>query len=732
VLRRIARFSYRRRRRVLLTWIIALVGLSAVGGAVGSSFARNFTAPGTESQRATDLLKARFPARAGDEGQIVFTDTAGVRSAAVEQRMTAVFDVVAQVHGVTVVDSPYASTGGQLVSRDGRVAYATVEFAKRDNQIKAATKDAIEAVVDRARGNGLVIELGGRMFEPQPGLGAAELIGVGAAIVILLVVFGSVLAMGLPIMTALFGIGIGLALVNVLSHVMSTPDFTTQLASMIGIGVGIDYALFIVSRYREGLHGGLDPENAVVRAIDTSGRAVVFAGITVVISLFGLFLMGLSFVRGLAVGTSLTVALVMLASITLLPAVLGFAGTTIDKLSVPGRRVSATSSRRSMWFRWSREVQRRPKATFGAALAVLVVLAIPLFGIRLGFSDAGSNPTSDTTRRAYDLVARGFGAGFNGPLVLAAEYPSGSDPTAALDRLVADVRGTRGVSEVAAPVLSPSGDAAVVRVLPTSAPQAQQTNDLVRTLRDSVIPGAVGGSDVTVHVGGLTASGIDVSSKLSSRLPLFVGAVLLLSFLLLMTVFRSILVPLKAVVMNLLSIGAAYGVVVAVFQWGWLGSLVGIAKSGPIVPFIPMMMFAIVFGLSMDYEVFLLSRIREEHDRTHDNGLAVADGLAATARVITAAALIMVTVFASFVLGDLPTIKMFGLGLATAIFVDATVVRMVLVPATMELLGERNWWFPRWLDRLVPRLHVEAAGEPALAFAEIDDDRDARGERVSV
>src|SRR5439155_1431978 len=320
MLRRIARFSYRRRRRVLITWIIALVGLSALGGAVGSSFARSFTAPGTESQRATDLLQARFPARAGDEGQIVFTDKAGVRDAAVEQRMTAVF--------------------------------------------------------------------------------------------------GSVLAMGLPIMTALFGIGIGLAFVNILSHVMSTPDFTTQLASMIGIGVGIDYALFIVTRYREGLHSGLDPENAVVRAIDTSGRAVVFAGMTVVISLFGLFLMGLSFVRGLAVGTSLTVALVMLASITLLPAVLGFAGTTIDRLSVPGRRVSATSSRRSMWFRWSREVQHRPKAAFGAALAVLVVLAIPLFSIRLGFSDAGSNPTSDTTRRAYDLVARGFGRGFNGPLIL--------------------------------------------------------------------------------------------------------------------------------------------------------------------------------------------------------------------------------------------------------------------------------------------------------------------------
>jgi RND superfamily putative drug exporter len=516
-----------------------------------------------------------------------------------------------------------------------------------------------------------------------------------------------VLAMGLPILVALFGIGIGVALVEMISRLVSTPNFAVELASMIGIGVGIDYALFIVTRYRQGLQEGLAPEPAVVRAIDTSGRAVVFAGTTVMISVLGLYLMGIAFVQGLAVGTSLTVALIMLASITLLPAVLGFAGRNIDKLSVPGRRTRETQSRQSFWFRWSRIVQRRPWPAFLATLAILGVLAVPLFSLRQGFSDAGGNPTSDTTRVAYDMLARGFGPGFNGPLTLAAEFPEGTHP-AALDELVDALRTTPGVAAASGPTFSPAGGAAVIQVIPTSSPQAVQTTDLVTHLRDQVVPKVVERTPVVVHVGGLTAATIDVSNKLSSRLPLFIGAVLALSFLLLLAVFRSVLVPLKAVIMNLLSIGAAYGVIVAVFQWGWLGSLVGISKTGPIAPFIPMMMFAITFGLSMDYELFLLSRIREQYDRTHDNALAVADGLASTARVITAAALIMVIVFLSFVTGSEPTLKLFGLGLAAAIFIDATLVRMVLVPATMELLGDRNWWFPRWLDRITPRLHVEA------------------------
>jgi putative drug exporter of the RND superfamily len=373
-------------------------------------------------------------------------------------------------------------------------------------------------------------------------------------------------------------------------------------------------------------------------------------------------------------------------------------------------------------------IQRRPWPAFAGGLAILVVLAIPLFSMRLAFPDAGGNPTSDTTRRAYDLVSDGFGAGFNGPLVLAAEFPEHAD-TASLNRLTAALRDTPDVVAVTPPTINPAADAAVIRVIPGSSPQSPRTTDLVNSLRDDVIPAALQGSAIQVHVGGRTASSIDVSERLAARLPIFIGTVLLLSFLLLMTVFRSLLVPLKAVIMNLLSIGAAYGVVVAVFEWGWFGSVIGVDTTGPIAPFVPMMMFAILFGLSMDYEVFLLARIREEYDRTGDNALAVADGLASTARVITAAALIMVTVFGSFVLGDSTTIKLFGLGLATAILVDATVVRMVLVPATMELLGDRNWWFPRWLDRLIPRMHVEAGPDIDAELAQLAAEEKAKLQR---
>ena len=723
MLQRLAAWCYRRRRRVVVLWIVALIAVSAVGSSVGSTFSQGFALSGTESQQAADLLASRFPARAGDEGQIVFANASGVQSAAVQARMEALFAEVAKVPGVTSLVSPFSVDGARQISHGGDIAYATVQFDKPAAKITDATINQIRGLADRADGDGVRVALGGRMFQQMGAIGPAELIGILAAIVILLVAFGSLLAMGLPILIALFGIGIGLGFVGLLSHVIATPDFATQLASMIGIGVGIDYALFIVTRYRQGLSEGFGPEHAVVRAIDTAGRAVVFAGTTVVISLLGLFLMGVDFVNGMAVGTSVTVGIIMLASITLLPAILGFAGRTIDRFSI--RRTTTPKPReQSMWFKWSRVVQRRPWPAFFGGLLILVVLAIPMFSMRLAFPDSGGNPTSDTTRRAYDLVADGFGDGFNGPLILAAEFPKGSD-TAALDTLVTKLRATPDVAAVTPPTVNPAGDAAVIRVIPASSPQSVSTTDLVHTLRSRVIPSAVAGTEVQVHVGGLTASSVDVSQQLSSRLPVFIGAVLVLSFLLLMAVFRSLLVPLKAVIMNLLSIGAAYGVVVAVFEWGWFSSVFGVEKTGPIAPFIPMMMFAILFGLSMDYEVFLLSRIREEYDRTGDNALAVADGLASTARVITAAALIMVTVFGSFVLGEATTIKLFGLGLATAIFIDATVVRMVLVPATMELLGDRNWWFPRWLDRLIPRLHVEAGPDVDAEFARLAEEERA-------
>ena len=720
MLQALAAWCYRRRKTVVVLWIVALVAISMLGSSVGSTYSQGFSLKDTESQRATQLLESRFPARAGDEGQIVFAHTGGVADSAVRARMEQLFREVEGVAHVTAVVSPYSAAGANQVAQGGEIAYATIQFDKTASKIPDSTISRIRHLTHEANGEGLRVDLGGRMFQEEGSLGPAELIGILAAIVILLVAFGSLLAMGLPILVALFGIGIGLGFVELLSHVIATPDFATQLASMIGIGVGIDYALFIVTRYRQGLEEGFEPEHAVVRAIDTAGRAVLFAGCTVVISLLGLFLMGVDFVNGMAVGTSVTVGIVMLASITLLPAILGFAGRTIDRFSVRRKR-EPKPREQQFWFRWSRVVQRRPWPSFVVGFLILVVLAIPMFSMRLAFPDAGGNPTSDTTRRAYDLVADGFGPGFNGPLILAAELPQGGD-TSTLDSLVTALRSTPDVAAVTPATLNPAGDAGVIRVIPSSSPQSQSTTDLVSTLRDDVIPRATQGTGVQVHVGGLTASSIDVSERLASRLPIFIGAVLVLSFLLLMAVFRSLLVPLKAVIMNLLSIGAAYGVVVAIFEWGWLSGPLGVEQTGPIAPFIPMMMFAILFGLSMDYEVFLLSRIREEYDRTGNNELAVADGLASTARVITAAALIMVTVFGSFVLGDATTIKLFGLGLATAILVDATVVRMILVPATMELLGDRNWWFPRWLDRIVPRLHVEAGPDVDAELARLTEE----------
>ena len=715
MLRSLALWCYRHRRTVLVAWLLVLVACIVVSKSYGGSYSQSLRLPGTESQKAADLLDKGFQSRAGDSGQIVVAAT-DVRTAAVKARVGALLAEVAHVRGVADVVSPYSAAGGRQIAQDGTVAYATVDFALGSGDIPQATTDRIIALATHARESGVQLELGGQMFEKGAAPGGTAVIGLLAAVVILLLTFGSVLAMGLPIMIALFGIGTGLSLVAVMSHVIPTPDFTTELASMIGIGVGIDYALFIVTRYRQGLHDGLDPEPAVVLAIDTAGRAVLFAGITVVISLFGLFLMGVEFVRGLAVGASMTVALVMVASVTLLPAVLGFCGRAIDRLSVPGRNRRENAHRASMWFRWSRVVQRRPWTAAMSGLVVLVVLAIPLFGMHLGFSDAGNNPKSTTTRKAYDLLAKGFGAGFSGPLVLAARLSPPGD-VGVLVPLVADLAKTPGVVTVSPAIPSPSGVAAVIQVIPSSSPQSLQTVSLIHNLRKHVIPGALGSSPTKVYVGGFTASGVDVSDRFSARLPIFIGAVLSLSFLLLLCVFRSLLVPLKAVVMNLLSIGAAYGVVVTVFQHGHFGFLVGSNGTGPIAPFIPMMLFAIVFGLSMDYEVFLLSRIREEYDRTGDNALAVADGLAATARVITAAALIMITVFASFILGDNQIVKLFGLGLSFAIFIDASVVRMVLVPATMELLGSANWFFPKWLDRIVPQLHVEAPleVEPEIA-----------------
>jgi RND superfamily putative drug exporter len=702
---------------VLVGWLVAVVGLTALASNVGNDYNEGFQQQEElESTRAFLLLEGRFPERAGDPGQLVVHAPQGIEAPEVREEVERLLADVETVEHVTGTTSPYEPEGARQVAPGGTIAYAQIQLDRRAGDVSQATADEIRDIVEPGvHADGVRFELGGRMFLSGGLGGTSELIGLAAAILILLVAFGSVLAMGLPILTAIFGIAAGFAIVGLASNVVTMPDVTTQLAAMLALGVGIDYALFIVTRYRQGLHDGLDPERATVLAIDTAGRAVLFAGATVVISLCGLFLVGVDFITGLGLGAAATVLVTMVASVTLVPALLGFVGRNIDRLRVPFLHRDESATRQSVWFRWSRVVQARPLVAALAGLAVLLVLALPFFGLRLGISDASNQPTTDTTRRAYDLLSDGFGTGFNGPLLLAAETPGGTE---SLDELLAAMSDVPGIAAVSPALANPDGSAALIQVIPTTSPQSERTEDLIDRLRDAVIPATTAGTGATVLVGGFTAAGSDISEYLAERLPLFVGGVLLLSFLLLLVVFRSVLVPVKAVVMNLLSIAAAYGVVVAIFQWGWFSGPLGIESTGPIEPFVPMMLFAIVFGLSMDYEVFLLSRIREEYDRTGDNALAVADGLAATARVITAAALIMITVFASFVLGDVRIIKLFGLGLSSAILIDATIVRIVLVPATMELLGKANWWFPRWLEWL-PRLHVEAAPDLEAELLEL-------------
>jgi RND superfamily putative drug exporter len=660
-------------------------------------------------------LSTRFPSQAGGSADIVFKADAGVADSTVRQRVDALFADVAKVPQVAEVISPYGEGGRRQISPDGKIAYAQVNFSVEQNSIDVSTIDRLVALVSQANGNGLQVEGGGDIFGSRAGLGSTEIIGLLAAVVILLIAFGSLLAMGLPVITALFGISIGFAVVELLSHLTSVPDFATQLAAMIGLGVGIDYALFIVTRYRHGLHDGLDPEASIVTALDTAGRAVLFAGTTVVISLLGMLLIGINLIGGLGVAAAGVVAVTTIASVTLLPALLGFVGYNIDKLRLPGTG-KVKDPRTTAGYRWGHFLQRHPWPFAVLGLVVLVSLALPVFSIRLGSSDASNSPTTQTIRRAYDLKAEGFGAGASGPLLLAAAINGPQDlPT--LQRLTDLLNATPGVADASAPRANDAVDAVVIQVIPTTSSQDQATVALIHTLRNDVIPQATAGTDVKVHVGGVTASFDDIATKLQSRLPVFIGVVLALSFLLLLVVFRSIVMPIKAVIMNLLSIGASYGVLVAVFQWGWGKNLVGIGQTGPIESFLPMMLFAILFGLSMDYEVFLLTRIKEEYDSNgHDNREAVANGLASTARVITAAAAIMICVFGSFVFGSERVIKEFGLGLAVAVLIDATVVRMILVPAAMELLGDRNWWFPKWL-RWLPRIHIDGTPDHSAPIA---------------
>ncbi len=711
-LARIAGWCHDHRWWVLILWLVALVGSNVVAQAAGSNFSNNLTGG---KQPVQQILDRAFPNQKGSPNQVVISTTGPVTAASVQNQTAKMVAALTPLAHVSEVVSPFTAAGAHQISADGHIAYVQVVFDQQAGDLPQAAINQVVTTAQSFAAPGYHVALGGQAISLVAGAkpGSSEGIGILAAIIIMLLAFGSVVAMGLPIMTALFGIAIAFAVLDLLSHVITTPTFAPEIMAMIGLGVGIDYALFIVTRYRQGLAEGRDPRQAAAVSLATSGRSVVFAGTTVILSLLGLFILQLPFMRGLAVGAISAVVLVMLAATTLLPAMLGFSGRAIDKLHVPGLLQSAAEpSERGFWYRWSRTVQRHPVVAGTAALAVLVLLILPFFSMRLAFTDSGNDPPSSTTRQAFDALATGFGPGFNGPLIIAASVPEGQ--RSAVETLQGKVAATPGVAFATPAQFSASGHDAVIIAYPTTTPQSAKTEAIVHTLRDDVIPAATAGTGVVGYVGGETAGSVDASSYLSSRLVWVIGTVLLLSFLLLMAVFRSLAIPVKAVVVNLLSVGAAYGVIVAVFQWGWLGGLIGIGATGPIDPWIPLMMFTILFGLSMDYEVFLLSRIREEWRRTGDNSTAVADGLAKTARVITAAAAIMICVFGSFVIGDpLHVLKVFGLGLAAAIFIDATLVRMVLVPSVMELLGRANWWMPSWLDRIVPTLGVEVDVAPA-------------------
>ncbi|WP_349307966.1 MULTISPECIES: MMPL family transporter [unclassified Streptomyces] len=628
--------------------------------------------------------------------------------------------------------SPYQPEGAAQISKDGKVAYAQITFGVPFQEMTPGDVKPLVAVAKEAAGDQLRVELGGGIISlaDEPPANISEIVGVVAAAIVLYFAFGSFLAMLMPVVTALFGVGLGMSGIALFSHAMDVPEFASMLGMLIGLGVGIDYALFIVTRYRTGITRGLAPEEAATQAINTSGRAVLFAGGTVCISLLGMFVINLNFLNGMAVAASLVVLITMLAAVTLLPALLGLLKVRV--LSRRQRRKLAeqgpqTGQAKTFSARWAVIVERRPEIIAALALVVMVVLAVPTLSLRLGFSDQGNNPSSTTTRKAYDLLAEGFGEGSNGPLQLVAVVKSPAD-SAALDTLVAKVRTAEGVAQVVAVPAAPDVKLRIVQLVPKSSPQSEETSALISRLRGEIIPDAAKGSSLEVYVGGTTAISDDFADALAGKLPLFIGVVVLLGFLLLMLAFRSFLIPATAALMNLVAVAASFGVLVLVFQWGFGSDLLGVGK-GPIEAFLPVIMLSMLFGLSMDYQVFLVSRMHEEWVRGADNATSVRTGLAETSRVINAAAIIMIAVFGAFVLSGERATAMFGLGLAGAVALDAFILRTMLVPALMHLFGKANWWLPRWLDKRLPHLAVELPDEPVPAAGRVktvdlkDDDR---------
>jgi putative drug exporter of the RND superfamily len=703
----LADIAYRHRGRMVLAWIVATVVLIGLGKAFAGEYEADYNTPGSESKEASELAEREFGGYSGQEIYVVWKDPNGADSAAAKAGLEKFF---ATAEAIPHVEKRQAIR----VSDDGTIATTTLPLTIAGWEVPKEDGEELVAAAEDNSTESLQIELGGDPIYRAQESSNEEFIAFLAAAIVLLIAFGSVVAAGLPLIVALVGIGItGAGLTALLANVIDVPDWTLAVSGLIGIGVGIDYALLVLTRFRSAMKSGKDRHDAVVEAVTTAGRSVIIAGGTVVIAVLGLFLTGLPYMYGVALSASIAVLVVMLASITLLPALLSYLGPKVDRLRLPilGRRLDKPEEDgSSIAARWSHWVQRRPWPAAIVATLILLVLAAPALGMRLGFPDAGNDPEDTMTRQAYDLITEGFGPGANGPLVIAAELPDGEGKDA-VTILANDIRQEEGVDFVAPPNFNQQGTAALLTVVPTTSPQDEATTDLVEHLRGVVVPEALGDSGVTAYIGGVTPALEDQSDYITGRMPLFIAAVVGLSFLLLLVAFHSPLIALKAGIMNLLSVCAAYGVMTLVAQGGAVGKLIGIDHEVPIAPFMPVMMFAILFGLSMDYEVFLVSRIREEYLKDRNTRRAVADGLAKTARVITAAAAIMVVVFLAFVASPEVFLKLFGIGLAAAIFLDATLVRMVLVPAVMQLLDNRNWWIPDWLERILPRIDVERTAE---------------------
>ncbi|MEU9957413.1 MMPL family transporter [Streptomyces sp. NPDC050982] len=708
----LARWCVQHRLVAVLLWLLAFGGITAAAAVTGTAYSNDYEAPGTESGRASQLLQDGFPGLGGDSDTVVWHTTSGtVRAADVEQTMSHTLDEIADLPGVAAVASPYKGHGADQISGDGRTAYATVTFEDPAEDIDEGEATAVVDTAKAAGTDGLQVELGGQAVALTESSGGhiAEVVGVIVAAVVLFLAFGSLAASLLPIATALVSVGTAYAGIALLGHAMTVADFAPMLGMLIGLGVGIDYALFIVTRHRRGLKRGLSVEEAARNAVATTGRAVVFAGATVCIALLGMLILRLGFLNGVAIAASLTVVLTVAASVTLLPALLSFIGM---------RALSRRERRRldehgpqpeiptGLAARWSAFVEKHPKLLGGVALAVMALLALPTFSLHLGTSDQGNNPETATTRQAYDLLADGFGPGLNGPLTLVT-HVGGAQDRVALDNLDATLRATEGVKAATPVTYNNAGDTAYLSVVPTSSPQSERTSDLVDRLRDEVLPRAETGTTLDLQVGGMTAGYDDFADVIVGKLPLFVGVVIGLGCVLLLLAFRSIGIPIKAAAMNIAAVAASFGVVVAIFQWGWGSELLGLGRAGPIEPFLPVIMVSVLFGLSMDYQVFLVSRMYEEWLETGDNRRAVRVGLAETSRVINSAAVIMISVFLAFVLSGDRVIAMFGIALAAAVALDAFVLRTLLVPALMHMLGGANWWLPRWLDRRLPRISIE-------------------------